>query len=113
MGVFRSRCRSKHTGPDKECRSCELPAEDDYSQNGIWFFENERDNVEDDELATLREIGKGFLTADDAAMARALAEGIIQEVAYDEEEKDQPVDQRASRDGGRYAKGRAPGPGCS
>jgi hypothetical protein len=44
--------------------------------------------VKTDELATLREIGKGFLTADDAAMARALAEGIIQEVAYDEEEKD-------------------------
>jgi hypothetical protein len=52
------------------------------------FAKNERDNVDDDELATLREIGKGFLTADDAAVVRALAEGIIQEVAYDEEEKD-------------------------
>jgi hypothetical protein len=50
--VLRSRCRSKHTGPDKECRSCELPAEDD------------------------------------AAMARALAEGIIQKVAFDDEGKD-------------------------
>ena len=52
------------------------------------FAKSERDNVDDDELATLREIGKVFLTADDAAMARALAEGIIQEVAYDEEEND-------------------------
>ena len=52
------------------------------------FAKNERDSVDDDELATLREIGKGFLTADDTALARALAEGIIQEVEYGEEEKD-------------------------
>ena len=51
------------------------------------FAKSERDNVEDDELATLRDIARGWLEADSKALARAIEDGLIQEVAYDEEEK--------------------------
>jgi hypothetical protein len=43
-------------------------------------------NIEDDELATLREIAAGWFKADDTALNRALAQGAIQEVAYEEED---------------------------
>jgi hypothetical protein len=52
------------------------------------FAKNERDNISDEELATLRDVGRGFLTADDGAFARALAAGVIQEVPYGEEDED-------------------------
>ena len=48
------------------------------------FAKSERDNVEDDELATLREIAAGWLEADDERLERAIEEGILQEVSYDE-----------------------------
>jgi hypothetical protein len=51
------------------------------------FAKNERDNVDDDELTTLREIAKGWFAADVRGLAKAMAEGLIQEVSYDEEEK--------------------------
>jgi hypothetical protein len=51
------------------------------------FAKNERDNVDDDELTTLREIAKGWFAADVKGLAKAIAEGLIQEVTYDEEEK--------------------------
>jgi hypothetical protein len=43
--------------------------------------------VDDDELTTLREIAKGWFAADVKGLAKAIAEGLIQEVTYDEEEK--------------------------
>lgn len=46
------------------------------------FAKSERDNVDDDELATLRDIAKGWLQADATALARAVADGLIQEVEY-------------------------------
>ncbi len=51
------------------------------------FAKSERDNVDDDELATLRDIARGWLQADATALARAVADGLIQEVDYDAEEK--------------------------
>jgi hypothetical protein len=50
------------------------------------FAKSERGNVEEDELATLRDIAKGWLEADAMALARAAADGLIQEVEYDNEE---------------------------
>lgn len=44
------------------------------------FAKNERDNIDDDELETMREIAKSWLTATPDQIARALADGIIQEV---------------------------------
>jgi hypothetical protein len=50
-------------------------------------IQSERENVEDDELATLRDIARGWLEADATALARAVADGLIREVDYDEEEE--------------------------
>ena len=47
------------------------------------FAKSERENIDDDELATLRDIAKGWLEAN----AGALADGLIQEVEHDEEEE--------------------------
>jgi hypothetical protein len=44
------------------------------------FAKGERDNVNDDELETARDIAKGWLEATSGQIARALAEGLIQEV---------------------------------
>lgn len=49
------------------------------------FAKRERENIERDELATLRDIGAAWLAADAQRIAGALAEGILKEVAYDEE----------------------------
>jgi hypothetical protein len=49
------------------------------------FAKNERENIEPDELLTLREIGVGWLAADAQQIAHALAEGILQEVTHGDE----------------------------
>jgi hypothetical protein len=49
------------------------------------FAKNAQANVDDDELATLRDIAKAWLQADAPGLARALDEGLIQEVNYEEE----------------------------
>jgi hypothetical protein len=43
------------------------------------FAKNERDNIEDDELATMKEIAAAWLEADDARLDHAIAEGFLQE----------------------------------
>lgn len=48
------------------------------------FAKNERENIEPDELLTLREIGAAWLAADVRRIARALHEGVLQEVASDD-----------------------------
>src|SRR5438270_12408488 len=48
------------------------------------FAKSERDNVDDDELETTRDIAKGWLAASADQMARALADGLIHEVDHDE-----------------------------
>jgi hypothetical protein len=48
------------------------------------FAKNERDNIDDDELETLRERGQVFLALSTGQLARLLAEGDLTEVEYDE-----------------------------
>lgn len=50
------------------------------------FAKNERANIDADELLTAREIASSWLAADARQIARALADGELQEVFYDEEE---------------------------
>jgi hypothetical protein len=52
----------------------------------LGFAKSERGNVDDDELATARDIAKARLEADAKALARAIVEGLIQEVEYGKEE---------------------------
>jgi hypothetical protein len=49
------------------------------------FAKSERDNVDDDAVATLRDIARTWFAAETKGLERALAEGAIQEVAYEEE----------------------------
>jgi hypothetical protein len=50
------------------------------------FAKNERENINPDELLTLREVGATWLDADARRVAQALQAGILQEVTNDEEE---------------------------
>jgi hypothetical protein len=49
------------------------------------FGKNESENIDPDELLTLREIGAGWLAADAHQIARPLDEGILREVIYGDE----------------------------
>jgi hypothetical protein len=51
------------------------------------FAKSERDNVDDDELETARDIARGWLEANENQLARAIGEGLIQEVDYDDSEE--------------------------
>lgn len=55
------------------------------------FAKNERDNIDGDELATLRDIARGWFQANTTALARAVADGLVQEVKYGEEENSEPA----------------------
>ncbi|GLS23338.1 hypothetical protein GCM10007874_63580 [Labrys miyagiensis] len=44
------------------------------------FAKNERDNIEDDELETMREIAVTWLAAAPADLLRAVANGVLLEV---------------------------------
>jgi hypothetical protein len=48
------------------------------------FAKRERENIEPDELLSLREIGASWLAANTAALARAIEEGALQEVGDDQ-----------------------------
>jgi len=47
------------------------------------FAKSERDNIEPDELETLREIGEAWLEAKEERLEHAIKEGILKEVNYD------------------------------
>ena len=49
------------------------------------FAKNERDNINDDELAALRRLAAILLAYDDAALSQALANKTLMEVTCDEE----------------------------
>lgn len=65
------------------------------------FAKNERENIDPDELLTLREIGALWLAADAGRIAKALEEGILQEVTNgnEEEKATWSVDQGVARNG--------------
>jgi hypothetical protein len=46
------------------------------------FAKNERENIDQAELMTLREIGASFLNADDKTIAQALKDGTLIEVKH-------------------------------
>lgn len=48
------------------------------------FAKNERDNIEEDELRTLREIGAAWLEARTEHLERAIREGVLQEASHGE-----------------------------
>jgi hypothetical protein len=48
------------------------------------FAKSERDNIADDELATLRDIATAWLRMDSSRLERALAEGRAEEVNYEQ-----------------------------
>ena len=50
------------------------------------FAKSERENIENDELQTLREIGAAWLAADAQKIARAIKENALQEVHDDDED---------------------------
>ena len=51
------------------------------------FAKRERENIDPDELVTLREIATKWLAADAKHIAQALNEGILQEVTCDEKKE--------------------------
>ena len=55
------------------------------------FAKNEREDIDPDELVSLREAAAGWLAANAELMAQAALSGKLQEIPYDEE-KTQPVD---------------------
>jgi hypothetical protein len=55
------------------------------------FAKSERENIESDELQTLRDIGAGWLAADAKSIARAISEDVLQEVKDDYEDAAEPT----------------------
>ncbi len=53
------------------------------------FAKSERENIDDDELASLQDIAAGWLTPNDAKLARAIADGLVQEIDNDQTKNDQ------------------------
>jgi hypothetical protein len=48
------------------------------------FAKSERENIDQDELATLRDIAAGWLTATDRKLEQSIADGLLHEVEYDQ-----------------------------
>jgi len=59
------------------------------------FAKNERENISNGELLTLREIAASFLNASKEEIARALNDGTLIEVHNDNENKKEGKDQSA------------------
>ena len=51
------------------------------------FSKSERDNIEADELETLKEIAAAWLEAKNEGLEHAIKEGILKEVSYDDRKK--------------------------
>jgi hypothetical protein len=49
------------------------------------FAKNERDNIDPDELLSLREIAESWLAADEGMIVRGIGDGALQEVDDDDE----------------------------
>jgi len=60
------------------------------------FAKNERENIEDAELLTLREIGAAWLAADAKGIAKAVSEDTLQKVKDGDEDTDEPPDEGAA-----------------
>jgi hypothetical protein len=51
------------------------------------FAKNERENIDDDELTTLREIAARWLNTGRESLERAVEAGVLQEAHYEEEQQ--------------------------
>jgi len=51
------------------------------------FAKNERNNIEADELKTLREIGAAWLEARKEHLEHAIKEGLLMEISYDDKKR--------------------------
>ena len=65
------------------------------SDRAVFFFlfgfaKNERDNIDDGQLTTLREIVASWFAADDRKIAQALKDGLLIEVNHGDESKKEP-----------------------
>ena len=56
----------------------------------VRFAKNERDNIDDKQLMTLREIVASWFAADDRKIAQALKDGLLIEVKHGQEGKNEP-----------------------
>jgi len=54
------------------------------------FAKNERENIDDSQLMTLREIVASWFAADDKKIAQALKDGLLIEVKHGKENKNEP-----------------------
>lgn len=63
------------------------------------FAKNERDNIEPDELLSLREIGAAWLEANADQIDQALADETLSETRHDDDEAADPADKGIARDG--------------
>jgi len=54
------------------------------------FAKNERENIDDQQLTTLREIVASWFAADDKKIAQALKDGFLIEVKHGQENKNEP-----------------------
>ena len=54
------------------------------------FAKNERENIDDKQLTTLREIVASWFAADDKKIAQALKDGLLIEVKHGKENKNEP-----------------------
>ena len=54
------------------------------------FAKNERENIDDKQLTTLREIVASWFAADDKKIAQALKDGLLIEVKHGQETKNEP-----------------------
>jgi hypothetical protein len=54
------------------------------------FAKNERDNIDDKQLTTLREIVASWFAADDKKIAQALKDGLLIEVDHGQKDKNEP-----------------------
>ena len=53
------------------------------------FAKNERENIDDDELASFKDIAAGLLKADADHLQSGLQKGALQEVPYNDQDYDQ------------------------
>jgi hypothetical protein len=52
------------------------------------FAKNERENIADDDLKTLREIGAAWLKAKDKTLEQAIEKGILKEMTYEDQKQE-------------------------
>ena len=86
-GVIKQRVARKGQGRSGGYRMLIAYRSEDRSVFLYGFAKNERENIEHDELATLRDIAAGWLEANEERLKHEMEEGVLVEVRYDKEER--------------------------